>query len=551
MRVRRSFQVLWSRRSCWEFNKHLKMKRLLFTLLLAAFATCTYVTSAECMEVATAEVEDCVINESGFHCDKKVVVSTLVSYGVQTVLEAVQVTTIQKDGEPTALEETVEIEIEKSQPQISYPLKFIHTVPYYPYEEVIKVKKTRRGHQECEDSPHSINPTCGWTYQGSTKIEDSQGFCCDKSIRELVRSKWDDSLWRGEKELGETPTFRNSFSTAHCMRTGELYFHGYEIGESSEYYEIKFKIKKGDDNLEFTLTPADPFIGFDQAGGWKLKAESDGGSDKPRDTPDLSNYILYIPASPDTHPFVQDYQHNMLLVPREEVSIDGSECNKVGVSFRTFRSQANSCQTSEAGDCLHNQLFHKHNSDLEKLIVNKDAETTYLLHGKKVFKGSMEFSAGMKKVLQYRIPDIDYTRVSLTMDLDTLKVVSTESLGIIRDASVKSFDSMSSNGTLVAQIQNYGDLETDYVVTVTNCNMNIVEAIPAQSRILDPLEQAVLNFDIHTAYNLDTTNECLVQLTSPTGRFYDEILVKFDTFKHQSKFSWELQEKNKGTKVTK
>lgn len=434
---------------------------------------------------------------------------------------------------------------------ISYPLKLMHTVPYYPYEEVIKVNSTRRGRHECEDSPLALSPTCGWTYQGSERIEDSQGFCCEKGIRELVRSKWNDALWRGEKELGESPSFRNSFSTAHCMRLGDLYFHGYEIGRASEYYEIKFKLKKGEDNLEFTLTPTDPIFAIDQADGFRLQAEHDGEADKHRPTPDLSNYILYVPTSPDTHPYVQDYQHNMLLVPREEVSLDGSECNKVGVSFGTFRSQANACGTSEAGDCLHNQLFHKHNADLQKLITNPDAETTYLVHGKGIFKGSMDFKAGMEKVLQYKIPDIDYSRVSLTMDLDTLKVVRTESLGIIGEAYVKAFESMSSNGTMVVHIQNYGDIKADYVATVTNCNMNIVEAISAQSRILEPSEQAVLNFDIHTAYNLDTTNECLVQLKSPTGRLYDEVLVKFDTFKHHSKYSWDLQEKNTGTKVTK
>ncbi len=77
--------------------------------------------------------------------------------------------------------------------------------------------------------------------------------------------------------------------------------------------------------------------------------------------------------------------------------MDGSECNKVGVGFETFRDYARSCPEG-GGGCLDNQLFHKHSSDLQKLILNPDTETTYLVHGKKMFKGSMDFKAGMEKV---------------------------------------------------------------------------------------------------------------------------------------------------------
>ena len=109
---------------------------------------------------------------------------------------------------------------------------------------------------------------------------------------------------------------------------------------------------------------------------------------------------------------------------------------------------------------------------------------------------------------------------------------------------------MTDDGTLVVEIVNFGDIKTDYVVTVTNPNMNIVHAIPAQARILEPLETATLTFDIHTAFNLDTGNEFLVQLKSPTGRLYDEIPVPFDTTKHSSKYPWDLQLKNDAATLT-
>jgi hypothetical protein len=103
---------------------------------------------------------------------------------------------------------------------------------------------------------------------------------------------------------------------------------------------------------------------------------------------------------------------------------------------------------------------------------------------------------------------------------------------------------MSKNGTLVAKITNFGDLKSDYMVSVTDCNMNINHAIPQQSRTLEPFADDELMFDIYTADNLDTSNQCLVTLKSTTGRIYDKKLVTFDTQKHQSRYAWELQQKN-------
>ena len=76
---------------------------------------------------------------------------------------------------------------------------------------------------------------------------------------------------------------------------------------------------------------------------------------------------------------------------------------------------------------------------------------------------------------------------------------------------------MSKNGTLAVNIANFGDLKSDYMVSVTNCNLNINPAIPQQSFTLEPYEEVDLKFDIYTDYNLNTSNECLVTLKSTTG----------------------------------
>jgi hypothetical protein len=500
---------------------HVRKGYLPLILLAALFAVPAHAQPsaedprAHHITITPADVlEDCVTNESGIECTKKTVIGVPVAYGDEVNLEVVEGTTIEQDVATSALEETVTYKITKSQPEVIYPLTHLHTVSYFPYEEIICVDTG-----ECVDSPCASNPTCGWTYQGDLQIPHSQGFCCR-----------DD---------------------AHCLRQGELFFHGYEIDRYRKTFTITVEVTKGEETHEFEISPEKRVYttkdDSEYLGALKLRAELVGEFPDDLGPPELDNYILYIPSSPDTHPFVQNYQNNMLLVPREEVSLDGGECDKVGVSFHTFRSQGDHCSKREPGDCLHNQLFHKHNSDLQKLIMNPDSETTYLVHGKRWFKGSMDFEQGMKKLLTYKVTSSENSLVSLTVDAETVKVVQTESIGRINYAQVMTFTSMSRNGTMVVAIENRGDLETDYTVTVTNCNMNILHAIPQQSRTLEPFEIATLGFEIYTAFNLATSNQCLASLTSPTGRLYDEVTVIFDTLKHQSKYSWDLQEKNEAT----
>ena len=536
-------------------NNNLKKRYLLILPLLVALVTGICGPEAKAGgPLGISKFEDCQIDEYGLDCTEKTNITLPVSYGMEQSLEVLQVKQIMKEGEPQTIEETFTISITKSAPEKTYPLRYLHTVSYFPYEEVIKVPHPVTGCEGCLDCSDAQSPTCGWTYSGSTKIPGSQGFCCIKSLFDLEHSESSCLWWRGERLLGEQATIEDPFSTAHCMRLGELYFDGYEIGEYIKSYEITVEVVKGEETHEFTISPDNPLYSCrddeDYDGDLKMKVELIGDMAEYKGAPELDNYILYIPSKPDTHPFVQDYQNNMLLVPREELSRDGGEPDKVGVSFYTFRRLGSDCRVSEAGDGLHNQLFHKHNSDLQKLITNPKAETSYLVHGKKDFKGSMGFGSGMKKVLKHRINHINNSLVLLTMDANSVKSIQTESIGAIDAAYVDKFESMSENGTLAVVITNYGDYKTDYIVTVTEPTGNILHAIPAQARTLEPFESEELEFDVSTLLNIEATHEVLVTLKSSTGRIYDKIVVVFDTNEHPSDYSWDLQEKNEASKGT-
>ena len=109
--------------------------------------------------------------------------------------------------------------------------------------------------------------------------------------------------------------------------------------------------------------------------------------------------------------------------------------------------------------------------------------------------------------------------VTLELHLDTVKVVATESPGIIREAYVSG-----ALDQLVVEIQNIGDIRTDYMVTVTETPAHVAR-IPAQARVLEPAERATLEFDIVSSTGLEPDEELTVTLRSSTGRVYDQVVV--------------------------
>jgi hypothetical protein len=63
---------------------------------------------------------------------------------------------------------------------------------------------------------------------------------------------------------------------------------------------------------------------------------------------------------------LQKDAYYQLLVDKEQVSLDGMECNKIGTSYSAFNTQqANAC-SSPQGTCLSNQIKHLRDSDIKR-----------------------------------------------------------------------------------------------------------------------------------------------------------------------------------------
>jgi len=525
-------------------SKNSRTSRLLRIVLTAVFITGAIAAISQAAPITITNATECVQDDVQIKCEEKNIVTVPVSFGLEQYLDVAFIGT----GEGHPLEETLRFEITKSAPKLTYPLRYFHTVAYAPHEEVRKVPHFISGCPECTACADENSPTCGWTLDSSgARIPYSQGFCSIKSLEELEHGGC--SLWRGEEFFGQA-NIDNPFSTGHALRLGSVYFEGYEIGEYLKSCEIAVKIYKGTTLLhQFTISPNKPYFYLPQAASSLsslIKAALVGDMDAYEGATELDNYILYIPVSPPDHPFVQNYQNNMLLVPREEVSKDGGEPDKVGVSFHTFRLLGSDCKVSEAGDGLGNQLYNKHNSDLAKLTMNPEADTTYLVSGKKAFKGSI--TPDRPKVLTRTIGQINNSLVTLTVDPAQISIIENEAVGYIKEAYVKTFTAMSNDGVLAVVIGNVGEIRANYIVSVSDATANILSSIPAQARTLNPNEEATLYFDVSTVQNLDASHKVTVTLRTSTGRQIDSVDVLFDTLKHSTEYSYNLRQKNKDSK---
>jgi hypothetical protein len=532
-------------------NSCCAMKHLALAALFLAAAILVPAPAAQGSGImVTRDLPICTQADVNLDCRNRVSVTAPVSYGDRAILDIAYIDTVtdRGGGESQLLEDTLRLELSKTPPVLRYPLRYLHTVSFQPHEELRLVQNLYPGVQACIDAAVD-NPTCGWTLAADgSRIEDSQGFCSNRDLDQLQTYDPDLAWWRGE-ELCRQSTLADSFSVAHCLRTGDLHFTGYEIGEYSKDFTITATISKGTAVLnQIFLSPDAPVYLLEAASaanGHGITARLQDGISAAAGAPDLSNYILYVPTAPPSHPLVVDYKNNMLLVPREMVTIDGSECNKVGTDFRAFRAQAAGAAKADAGDCLANQLYHLYQQDLALLTQNSNAETKYLVTGKKIFKGMTAVNGGNELSLIHTNAALEHSIVHLTLDPATVTEVSNEAMAWIKEAYVIPFTSMTQNGKLVTVIQNVGTVQTDYIVSVTDCQPAINNGIPAQALTLNPNEEGIIEFSIDTTLDADSSHMCVVTLTASTGRKFDYVQVYFDTRKHSTLYARDLYQKNK------
>lgn len=117
------------------------------------------------------------------------------------------------------------------------------------------------------------------------------------------------------------------------------------------------------------------------------------------------------------------------------------------------------------------------------------------------------------------------TQVMLTiMNVTSIKNISTESVGGIDETS------LCGENQLHVSTTNYGDLKTDYIVSVTG-DINIMQPVTAQTTVLEVAQTGNIIFDLKTHEHSSFSDgyPLTIKLSSPTGRLYEQVIINYQS----------------------
>ncbi|XP_015696483.1 protein HAPLESS 2-B isoform X1 [Oryza brachyantha] len=460
---------------------------LLFLLLLLIAALANLAPAAAAADVlAKSRLESCVrdTDDGGrrLTCDSKLVLDVAVpsdSSGGEASLVAKVADVEENDTEatPMRIRDPPVITINKSEVFALYALTYLRDVSYKPEEKFVKTRK-------CEpDAGSEVVKFCERLRDEKGQIIDhTEPVCCPCGPHRRAPSSCGNIFNKIAK---------GKANTAHCLRFPDDWFHVFEIGRRSLGFSISVQVKKassvskvivGPDNR--TVVSKDNFLRV------KLVGDFVGYTS----IPSFEDFYLVTPRKGvgGGEPQVGDDFSRWMLLERVRFTLDGLECNKIGVGYEAYSSQPNFC-SSPLQSCLGDQLWNFWESD--KIRVNNSQPPQYLVQGR--FErinqhpnaGVQTFSVGLTEVLN--------TNLLIELNADDIEYIYQRSPGKIISINVSTFEALSQVGTAQVKTKNIGKLEASYSLTF-GCSSGI-NPVEEQSFIMKPDEEIIRSFDLHSS----------------------------------------------------
>ena len=462
--------------------------------------------------ISSSSIEKCINdNPSGnIKCSSKIILSLTIQNAELQGSDSIETTLNQitdNDGNTQKLASPIKITFSKTPVEVIYPATYFQDFNYGPKEKIISTTSLK-----CKDSNTESNPTCGWAMSNGERIPYSQGFCCACSFLSLS-----DSIMRGTKCDGILETK----ASAHCMVYDELWYSAYKVDKYKIDYKIEIILTDIKDNKIISTLELSPqnIISIDDNQNILVKLIGDflPGDLFPRD---LSNKLLLIPTSPKNHINVKQGTHNWMLVDKTRFSLDGNECDKIGVGFKAFNSQSEKCNV-ESGSCLNNQIYHLYQSDLQKIQKNQNPE--YLLKYDRIYKYNLKTEEFDSRSFSYYLSGNINTLITLEINADILKFVTNVSAGKIIHLNVSDFMAMSEDGYFEVGVMNTGFFIAQYIL-IYECNSNIIK-ISSDEISLKPDESKYFNKSVFTNTKSGQENKCAIILKNSLGETIDMKII--------------------------
>ena len=190
-----------------------------------------------------------------------------------------------------------------------------------------------------------------------------------------------------------------------------------------------------------------------------------------------------------------------MLVDNHRVSVDGRECNKIGVSYSAFAGQGSRCEQA-VQSCLHNQLDDLHAE--EQARAENGHRGLYMLNSFGdffAFGATAPSSAGesfgaTRPYIAYRVSHVQASLVTLTLVADNISFTVNVADGHILRTELATFEAnTAAMDGCASWVQNIGNVAASFHVSVTACTSGL---LPLQARVvsLAPRQITQLVFDV-------------------------------------------------------
>eukprot|EP00796_Vickermania_ingenoplastis_P005608 gene5609-4029_t len=484
--LRRARSVRHSHRLAWAA----------LTLLLLA---CSCLRPAGGALVAQSQLQQCTNNGlEPLKCSKKLVIALSVDAELKPGVEVMNFIGGATQGSTSVTFDPIKMTVSRSAVSFQYPLTYVSDFNAQPYEENLKGSIGKL----CQDG-FNAEATCGLSYSTTTgePIPYSQGYCCDCGVCSAAH------MCSANARMAMACDIFGAYSVASCLRFGDSWYSGFSMGSASMEFTI---------NLTFTRNTTD---GRQESSTLQLSPSHLDAADTnfgaygqligtfhPDVEPQyMSDKFLFLPTV--TSALYGEGAAEYMILSNTMVTLDGTECNKVGVSYFAFNSQGSRCELAP-GSCLRNQLAELRAADAKRAAAG--VPTKYLASSYGTLMGLTRSAEnpGLTN-LAFGTSAPPSTMITVTINADSLQYVVSVATGQITSARLNkdSMEADSRGALLLVDVENTGHIVSSFTFSADNCSAGVLP-MPSRRLSIEPGEVVHLELEVRDQDDSDHEAHC-------------------------------------------
>ncbi|KAG7557482.1 Generative cell specific-1/HAP2 domain [Arabidopsis suecica] len=451
-------------------------------------------------------------SSGNLNCSTKIVLNLAVPSGSSGGEASIVAEIVEVEDNSSSNMQTVRIPpvitVNKSAAYALYDLTYIRDVPYKPQEYHVTTRKC-----EPDAGPDIVQICERLRDEKGNVLEQTQPICCPCGPQRRMPSSCGDIF---DKMI------KGKANTAHCLRFPGDWFHVFSIGQRSLGFSVRVELKTGTRVSEVIIGPENRTA---TANDNFLKVNLIGDFGGYTSIPSFEDFYLVIPreAAAAGQPGSLGVNYSMwMLLERVRFTLDGLECNKIGVGYEAFNTQPNFC-SSPYWSCLHNQLWNFHEADINR--ISRHQLPLYGLEGR--FErinqhpnaGPHSFSIGVTETLN--------TNLMIELRADDIEYVFQRSPGKIINIAIPTFEALTQFGIAAVTIKNTGEVEASYSLTF-DCSKGVA-FVEEQFFIIKPKAVTTRSFKLYPTKDQAAKYICTAILKDSQFSEVDRAECQFST----------------------